>query len=475
MILIFKFEAMSRSFTFDLIKTLIPSEKAYIKQQIKSSGKHMCELFDDLNKCNSYEKDKFIIEYSDKEYVENLSQNQTYLRKKIVEALIIKRSDSIFEIKIHNQINEALVLIEKKFFKRAKKIIDQCINKALKIEDYVVCYDLVRIIFYAINNNIYFGLSKDEVNSYRKNRKFYLKQLKRMDKFAQLNDVYYNTSNISKQLKAYRKKLNKLKVLNKDDLPKKYPFTAKRIFYFSKAKVARLSGNQKEYIYFSKKIIDIFESKTHFILHFFTEFLGDAINFLNSLIEIRDYDTFFSKHQRITALINANEKKAYCLDDSLIYVIQYYFLQTAYNNDRQFGKAIQSTLEYSTFLEKNKGKLSNQFLARSSVEIAISYLYNKKYEKVITQIEPALNSKDYYSQYVGRIIYIIAHYILNNEFLIDSLFQSFFHYLKTVDKKDQITNIRKLKKYIKNKSLHQLKNQDFEDFVYIHWDLFEKV
>lgn len=111
----------STSFTFDLIKTLNSSEKTYIKKQIGTSGKHMLQLFSDLSKCDLYNKETFIKNNKGKSYIQNLSQNQTYLQKKIIEELINYRSKTVFEIEMYNKINEILVLIDKNFIKKQRK------------------------------------------------------------------------------------------------------------------------------------------------------------------------------------------------------------------------------------------------------------------------------------------------------------------------------------------------------------------
>jgi len=464
-----------RSFTFDLIKTLSSSEKAYVKQQIGSSGKHLLQLFIDLSKCKKYNKDAFIKNNKGESYIINLSQNQTYLRKKIIEALINYRAKSVYEIDMHNLINEILILIEKAFYKEAKTILDRGLKKAEYVEDYISCYNLCTIIFDGIYNNVYISLSEEEIKNYDNKRLFYLSQINKIENFRKLRYIYSEKVDVKIKLNKYKDKFINLGVSDKNILPKDYPFVAKRMFYFSKAQISILEMDTTGYIQFIEKIIQIYKEQNQFIKQFFAEFLGDSVNFLNCLIEIEDFPRFFEEHKIITDFISVNEKKFFCNDKSLIYVIKYYFLLTAYNNAKHHQKSVQFVDEYKTFINENKSKLSVHFIARSSVEIALTHLYNQQYEQTITLLEPAIGSKDYYSQYVGRILKILAHYTLKDEFLLDSLFQSFFHYLKTVDKKDQIPNIRILKKHAKNNTLHQLKNEDFEDFVYIHWDLFEKV
>jgi len=460
----------SISFTYDLIKKLDPKEKKYIRQQIRTSGKHLFQLFVDLDKSKSYNKETFIKQNQNKAYTKNLSQNQTSLRNKIIDLLVNYSSKSIFEIDLYNQISKALILIQKKFYKQAKTVIDQSITIALHADDYAICYNLINIILRGVNSEIHFKLSKKEINDLRDNRQYYLTQLSRKSKFIKLNDIYYNVNNSVDKKRAYEDKFKELNVFKERRLENDYPYGAKRVFYFHKAQYASLSKNIEDYLFFTKKVFDLYVLNEHLIQYHFTSFLGDVINFLDSLIETENFRVFFIQHKAITDLIDAHEKEAYCLDNSKVYIIKYYFLQAAYNNARHFEKSVQFANEYLNIFKKNEIEFSNNFIIRSSVEIALAFLYNNLPEKAITNLELVINSKDYCANYTGRILNILAHYILGNKFLIDALFHSFFHYLKTVDEKEQTKNIRKLKKNIKNKTVHKLANEDFEDFVFIHWD-----
>jgi len=462
-----------KCFVFDLIKTLKSSEKAYIKKQIGSSGKHLLQLFIDLDKYDLYDKDAFIKKNKNKPYVTNLSQNQTYLGKKILEFLINYRSGTVYEIEVHSRINEILILTEKKFYKKAKKIIDKCLEVSLEREDYLTCYRLIYIILKEVNNKVYFGLSNKEIESYKTSRDFYLQQLNRIEIFLKINDINDNVSNSEEKFVFYKDNFQKLELLDKDDLPEEYPFKCKRIFYFHKAEFERLRGNNEDFILFNQKIINLYELYRTALSLNFSSFLVDSINFLNNLVEVRDFDTFYVQHQKISELINSSKRRLYGKDSSLIHVIEYLFPQTVNNYCRYFEKSIEFSKVYLSFLEKNKSKLAAQFVSRSLIEISRSYLYNRDYDQTLTLLEKALEQKDYHTQYLGRILNILAHYSLKNWFLLDSLFQSFFYYLNKVKRKDQIKNIRNLKRHIKNKTVHQLENEDFESFIDMHWDLFK--
>jgi len=464
-----------KCFVFDLIKTLNSSEKAYIKKHIGFSGKHPLPLLIDLDKFKVYEKDAFIKKNKNKPYIKNLSQNQKYLGEKILEFLTNYRSGKVYEIEIHNKINKIIILIERKFYKKAKERIDKCLEISLEREDYLTCYRLVCILITEVNNKVYFDLSKKDIKSYKTSRDFYLLQLNRIETFSKIGDIWNNIDNPEEKIVHYKNQFEKLGLSNKDDVPGEYPFKCKRIFYFNRAEFERLRDKTDDFILFNKKIINLYELYKTALKFNFSSFLLDSINFLNNLLEVLDFDTFFTEHQKISELINSSERELYGKDSSLIHVIEYLFPLAANNYGRYFEKSIEFSKVYLSFLEEKKSKLAAQFVSRSLIEISCSHLYIRDSDQTLTFLEKALTHQDYHTQYLGRILSILSHYSLKNEFLLDSLFQSFIYYLNKVKRKDQIKNIRKLKKHVTYKTVHQLKNEDFESFVDIHWDLFENV
>lgn len=464
----------STSFTYDLIRTLSPPEKTYVKKTIgSSSSKYLGLLFDDLCKYDFFQKEKFIEDNRDKPYIDNLCQNKNYLSKKIIEALISYRSKAVLEIEINEKINEALILLEKKFYKRAKKIIDGCLEKALSIEDYLTCCSLIDIIFRTVHTGLYFRLSDCEINRYRTARDLYLTQLNRINKFTGLGNDLICQSNSIEKINAFQTKLKELGLTNKMDLPEDYPFVAKRIFYISKAYCERELGNKCLSISLMGKLIDLYKKDELFLALNFSSFLKDSTMYLGNMNCAHDYDNFFKAQFEILRFIKKIKPIRHHTNNTYIYYIKYLYPQSVLNNSRHFTKSIQLALKHKKFIDSKKNKLSSFYRAISSLEITLAYLYNHEYEQALTHLEPAFDSKDYIIQYGSRILKILIHHTLKDDFLLDSLFQSFTHYLKTVNKKDQIPSINKLKKHIKNNTVHLLKNEDFEDFIYIHWDIFE--
>lgn len=476
------FEAMksSGSFTVNIIKSLSPPEKAYVKKQISSGNKHLLQLFNDLNKCDYYQKSTFIKRNSNKRYITNLSQNKNYLGRKIIDALINYRAKSSIDIEVFTLINEIHILVDKKFYKRAKKLIDRALQNVILIENYHIGYTLIEVIFRILSNQVHFRLSKEEINLYKEKRKFFLQQLNRMETIDLLNDVFrkYNKSNFIEQpsllLDAYKEKLKQLSLLDKNDLHEDYPFKAKRAFYFAKVRISRLLNQPDNYIHFSKKVISLYEKNEHFLKYHCVLFLGDCVNYLDNLLKKGDYSKIIIEQQRINQLIKKNKKDSLSTNNNILDIINYFFPQLAYNHNKNFDKALQFSNDYISYLKNSDGLLSDHFIAASSIQIAYANLYSHNYAKALEYVDPALNFKNYETQYQARMLQILAHHLADDDLLMDHLFRSFFNYLKTVDKKDKIKNIRKFRDHIKNKTIYLLKNEDFEEFVYIHWDEFEE-
>jgi len=431
----------SRNFVHNLVKSLTSIEKAFIKK----------------NKNKSYTK--------------NFTQNKNYLRQKVIEGLVQYGIKQSTEIERRNLLNIITVLIEKGFFKRAKDMIDNILLIAGKYEDYTICYDLSIVIRKIYSSNISYSLCYKEINKYAENRRFYLKQLNRFERLAGLNDIHLSTIDGKEKIKAITKYLKKIGFHNDDALPEDYPFSAKRIFYFTKSELAKLENNTNDRNFYIKEIFKLFQNYPHFIEKDFSGYLVDSINYLNSFLSSSNYNSFFNEHQKIITQINQLKKEVLSKDSYRLHILQYLFPQNAYNNSEKYEDASSFAVTYKDFIESNKNDLSEHFIATSITQIAIAHLYNQQFEKALDIIEPYSKIKIYTHQYTFRLLQILCHYFLNNDMLMPYLFNSFGHYLKTAEKKVQTKGILALKKALNRKKIETIDNQIFESFFYLRWEL----
>lgn len=464
----------SRNFVHNLVKTLTSLEKAYIKRQIKSNEIHLLQLLEDLYKTEVCDNKHFIKKYKNRGYIKNFTQNKNYLRQKVINGLVQYGVKHSTEIEKRNLLNIITILVEKGFFKRAKDLIDDILLIADKYEDYTTCYDLSIVIRKIYSSNVSYTLSPDEINKYAEARRFYLKQLNRFETVAGLNDIHFsaiNDNEKSKTIQAILSYLKKIGLHNIEALPDDYPFSTKRIFYFTKSELARLENNVKSRNFYITEIFKLFQNYPHFIEKDFSGYLVDSINYLNSFLSTSNYVSFFEEHQKIINQIHQLKKEVLSKETYRLHILQYLFPQNAYNNSDNFEDANSFAIKYQNFIERNKSDLSEHFIGTSVTQIAIAYLYNQKFEKVLDVVEPYSKIKIYAHQYTFRLLQILCHYFLENDMLMPYLFNSFGHYLKTVEKKTQIKGIHVLKKALTHKKLETLDNQTFENFFYLRWEL----
>jgi len=465
----------TRNFVHNLVKTLTPVEKAFIKRQIKNNEVHLLQLLEDLYKTEVCDNKYFIKKYKTRNYTKNFTQNKNYLKQKIINGLVQYGIKYSTEIEKRNLLNIISVLIEKGFFRKAKDLIDDILALAKKYEDYTTCYDLSIIIRKIYSSNISYSLPYKEIYKYAENRRFYLKQLNRFETLAGLNDIHLSTINDNKKIEALSAYLKENEFYFNDELPEDYPFDAKRIFYFTKSELARLKKDVKTRNLYIRKNFELLQNYPHFIEKDIFSYLVDSINYLNSFLSTSDYNSFFEEHQKIINQISQLKKAVPSKDSYRLHILRYLFPQNAYNNSEKFNEALSFAEEYQHFIKKNEKDLSEHFIATSITQIAIAYLYNQKFEKVLDIIEPYAKTKIYTHQYTFRLLQILAHYFLKNDMLMPYLFNSFTHYLKTAEKKAQIKGILTLKKAITKHTLKTIKNDAFENFFYLRWDLLKDI
>jgi len=465
----------SRNFVHHLVKTLTPLEKAYIKRQIKNNEVHLLQLLEDLYKTEVCNNKHFIKKYKTRNYTKNLTQNKNYLRQKIINALVQYGIKHSTEIEKRNLLNIITVLIEKGFLKKAKELLDDILVFAKKYEDYTTCYDLSIIIRKIYSSNISYSLSYKEIYKYAEDRRFYLKQLNRFETLARLNDIHLSSIDEREKIDSITSYLKKIKLFKLEALPKDYPYNAKRIFYFTKFELARLKKDVKTSNLYIRKNFELLQYYPHFIEKDISSYLVDSINFLNSFLSDGDYDSFFEEHQKIINQIEQLKQIVHSRDSYRLHILQYLFPQNAYNNCKKFNNALLFAIKYQQFIKNNKKDLSEHFIATSVSQIAIAYLYNQQFEKALDVIEPYAKTKIYTHQYTFRLLQILAHYFLKNDMLMPYLFNSFTHYLKTVEKKTQTKGILNLKKAIAKQSLKTMQNDVFENFFYLRWDVLNNI
>jgi len=465
----------TRNFVHSLVKTLTPQEKAYIKRQIKNNEVHLLQLLEDLYKTEVCDNKHFIKKYKTRNYTKNLTQNKNYLRQKIMNSLVQYKIKKSAEIKKRNLLNSITILVEKGFFKKAKDLIDDVLLIANKHEDYTTCYNLSTITRQFFSSKVSHTLSPEEFNEHVEARKFYLKQLNRSETLAGLNDIHLSSIDENEKIEAITSYLKKVKLFKLESLPEDYPYNAKRAFYFTKSELARLKNDLKTSNLYVRKNFELLQNYPHFIEKDISGYLVDSINYLNSFLWTSDYISFFEEHQKIIEQINQLEKEVLLKDSYRLHILQYLFPQNAYNNSEKFNEALLFAEEYQHFIEKNKKDLSEHFIATSITQIAIAYLYNQKFEKAIDVIEPYAKIKIYMHQYTFRLLQILAHYFLKNDMLMPYLFNSFTHYLKTAEKKEQTKGILTLKKAIAKHTLKTMQNDTFENFFYLRWDVLKDI
>jgi len=465
----------SRNFVHNLIKTLTPLEKAYIKRQIKNNEVHLLQLLEDLYKTEVCDNKHFVKKFKTRKYTKNLTQNKNYLKQKIINGLVkygIKQSS---EIEKRNHINIITILIEKGFLKKAKEMIDDILLISNKYEDYTTCYDLLIIIRNMYSSNIAYSLSPEEINEYAESRRYYLKQLNRFETIAGLNDIHFSPIAEKEKINAITTYLKKNKLYNLEALPEDYPYNAKRIFYYTKSELARLRKDVKTRNLYIAKIFKLLQNYPHFIEKDFSSYLVDSVNYLNSFLSTSSYDSFFVEHQKIINQIQQFKRTDSSKDRHILHILHYLFPQNAYNNSEKFKNSLIFAADYQNFIENNKNDLSEHFIATSITQIAIAYLYNQKFETALDVIEPYAKIKIYTHQYTFRLLQIFCHYFLKNDMLMPYLFNSFNHYLKTVEKKEQTKGIQALKKALSFKKLETIDGHTFENFFYLRWQLLNDI
>ncbi len=465
----------SKNFVHNLVRSLTSLEKSYVKRKIKNNEVHLLQLLEDLYKTDVCDNKELQKKFKGRKYINNLTQNKNYLRQKVMDSLIQYSIRHSAEIEKRNTLNTITILIEKGFLKKAKDLIDNTLLIANKYEDYTTCYELSVIIRKLYSSNVSNTITSEEFNTYIEKRKYYLKQLNRSESIASLSDIHLSSIPNKEKIEMITAYLKEINFFHQKALPQDYPYDAKRIFFFTKSELARFENDTTSRNFYIQKIFELFKQYPHFIENHFSVYLVDSINYLNSFLSTGNYQSFFQEHQKIMKQIGQYKNKDVSKESYWLHILQFLFPQNAYNNSEQFEKALSFAKEYQHFINVNKKDLSEHFIATSVTQIALAYLYNQQFEKVLDVIEPYVKIKIYAHQYTFRILEILSHYCLKNDMLMEYLFNSFMYYLKSTKKKSQTKGILTLKKAISTKNLKPIHNSTFESFFYLSWETIHQI
>jgi len=137
---------MASSQLFELIHSLSPTEKGYIKKTAFASSageeKSYILLFDAIANQSDYDEEKIIKKFKGASFIKNLSKSKNHLYHLILKRLAHYHEENVVEIKINGVLNQAVILHKKGLYEHAISHYEKALKMAMENEELEIASDI---------------------------------------------------------------------------------------------------------------------------------------------------------------------------------------------------------------------------------------------------------------------------------------------------------------------------------------------
>lgn len=137
---------MASNQLFELIHSLSPTEKGYIKKTAFSSSKgeekSYILLFDAIANQNEYDEDKIVKKFNGASFIKNLSKSKNHLYHLILKRLAHYHEENVVQIKINGILNQAVILHKKGLYEQAIGHYEKALKMSMENEELEIASDI---------------------------------------------------------------------------------------------------------------------------------------------------------------------------------------------------------------------------------------------------------------------------------------------------------------------------------------------
>ncbi len=130
---------MASNHLFELIHSLSPTEKGYIKKMAfapsKGDENSYIKLFDAIAAQEEYNEDKIIKKFRNEAFIKNISKSKNHLYNLILKRLTQYHEENLIEIKIKSILNQSVILYKKGLHEQALNNYERALKLALENEE----------------------------------------------------------------------------------------------------------------------------------------------------------------------------------------------------------------------------------------------------------------------------------------------------------------------------------------------------
>ncbi len=406
---------------FELIHSLSPSEKGYIKKKALSSGKgeenFYIKLFDAVANQQVYDEDKIIKKFKGEIFIKNISKSKNHLYNLILKRLVHFHEENIVKIKIKGMLNQGFILYKKGLHQHALSHYERALKLSLENEELVIAHEIYSsMIAIYLSGNM--GVKFPYENEMAELSKKIQKEQKISSLSNQITELMFsdNFNRDDEQIKKINDILTHplLNEISSDDS-----------FYTQWGKMCLFShgyyllGENKMAEEIKMKQLDFLRANKTITNKTPMRYVKHLVNVVNAKLIINDFEP-------IPALLE--ELKNYESEETLFehieplktstYYIQYFTYLTKTN---QIDKAYSLIEESSKWFEMNENSISDYFKILFYNCIFLVYFLKGEFRKCIPWLNKILFMKTSFRKEFRlsmKFQQLILHYELKNYELI---------------------------------------------------------
>ena len=422
---------------FQLVKSLEKSEKRnfklYVKRNSDSSDLKIIQLFDVLDKSESYDE-KQLLKKAKGIRKQQLSNIKAHLYKEILSSLRLIKDEDNIDIRLHELMDQARILFNKGLYLQSLKVLDRLKETAREFEQ--LTYIQQALFFEKKIETFYITRSMQD----------------RADKLARESDtvngqlaLVNQLSNLALQLYSWYIKngharnaqdVNSLKIFYDKNLPREAPgaggFYEKLYLYQCFVWYAFIRQDFLLYYRYTQKWVDLFTTYPAMLAVETASYIKGMHNLMSahfSLVNesklavcIKQFE-LFTKQKMLTD--NENNR---IMAFQYLYTsrINLYFLQGNFSKGLRLVPFLEEMLKtYSIYLDTHR-------VLVFYYKIACLYFGSGNNEKAIDYLNSIINNKaDLRTdlQCYARLLHLIAHYELGNFDLLEYLIKSVYRFM----------------------------------------------
>ena len=416
----------------DLIKSMTMSEKRYFKifseKHVIGENNNYVLLFNAIHKMKEYDEENL----ENQSFVKNLSAEKNYLHRLILKSLNAYHVSFSNKTKIYGLLNSIEILFHKGLYDQCEKLIKQ----AEKI---------------ATDNELFTHLvTIQEIKTELYSKKFnYNDAVNNIDKTAITLDKIENFNTIQRITTAcYDERLKHGIARTEDDSDslKKYIESPELSEHFALSKRAEMyqNGLHLTYAYYvnnlenrldyTKKMAELYEKNPFLIEYSPIGYVSSLYNLISSYHETNQVEKALKIIHKLDSMAQHNIVKSSPSVGARVFFYSNYLKLTILNKEGAYKKALVIVEEFEKSVSKFERHIAKNLLYDTYFTISKTYFAAGNFKKSLKYTNEIINDtkfklrKDLLS--LTRLLNLLVHYELGNDFTLEYLAKSTINYLR---------------------------------------------